>query len=109
MTSVAAAAAPVMVVDANKSVTHTSRLYVRNIPFRWEERHVACLFEKFGISVHNIDITYNDRGSKGQVFVSVKPCDEEKAKMKMNNTRHEGRQIQVMTAEPKKIYKSITS
>ena len=99
--------APVRVVDANKSETHTSRLYVRNIPFRWEERHVACCFEKYGISVEKIEITYNDRGSKGQVFVSVKPLDAEKAKSQMNNSKHEGRIIQVMDADPKKTFNSI--
>ena len=99
--------APVRVVDANKSETHTSRLYVRNIPFRWEERHVACCFEKYGISVQKIEITYNDRGSKGQVFVSVKPLDAEKAKSQMNNSKHEGRIIQVMDADPKKTFNSI--
>ena len=99
--------APVRVVDANKSMTHTSRLYVRIIPFRWEERHVACCFEKYGISVEKIEITYNDRGSKGQVFVSVKPLDAEKAKSQMN--KHEGRIIQVMDADPKKSFNSIIS
>ena len=101
--------APVRVVDANNSMTHTSRLYVRNIPFRWEERHVACCFDKYGISVEKIEITYNDRGSKGQVFVSVKPLDAEKAKSQMNNSKHEGRIIQVMDADPKRSYNSIIS
>ena len=93
----------------SKSSSHTSRLYVWNIPFRWVERHVACCFENYGISVENIDITYNDRGSKGQVFVSVTPLDAQKAKLLMHNSRHEGRDIKVMDAAPKKIYNSIIS
>ena len=43
------------------------RLHVSNIPFRFREPHLLYMFEKFG-EVTDVEIIYNDKGSKGFGF-----------------------------------------
>merc|ERR1719209_1510191 len=77
------------------------RLHVSNIPFRFREPHLAYLFEKFG-EVTDVEIIYNDKGSKGFGFVTLaKSDDADKARMVLHGSTVEGRIIEVNLATPK--------
>merc|ERR1719209_2111246 len=77
------------------------RLHVSNIPFRFREPHLAYLFEKFG-EVTDVEIIYNDKGSKGFGFVTLaKSKDADVARMVLHGSTVEGRIIEVNLATPK--------
>ena len=55
--------------------TESKRLHVSNIPFRFREPDLRAMFEKFG-KVNEVEIIFNERGSKGFGFVSFANKDE---------------------------------
>jgi len=90
-----------------KHGTHTSsdqnpkRLHVKNIPFRFREPHLATMFEKFG-EVTDVEIIYNDKGSKGFGFVTLsKGVDADMGRLVLHGSIVEGRVIEVNLATPK--------
>lgn len=90
------------------------RLHVSNIPFRFRDNDLKNMFEKFG-NVTDVEIIFNDRGSKGFGFVTMENAsDAEKAKASLNGTTVEGRKIEVNHAtarvhskKPKNVYANI--
>jgi len=82
------------------------RLHVSNIPFRFREPHLAYLFEKFG-EVTDVEIIYNDKGSKGFGFVTLAKSEDadyahaDYARMVLHGSTVEGRIIEVNLATPK--------
>jgi len=77
------------------------RLHVSNIPFRFREPHLLYMFEKFG-EVTDVEIIYNDKGSKGFGFVTMaKGEDADTARMVLHGSTVEGRIIEVNLATPK--------
>jgi len=87
--------------QASLSPDVPKRLHVSNIPFRFREPHLAYLFEKFG-EVTDVEIIYNDKGSKGFGFVTLaKSEDADYARMVLHGSTVEGRIIEVNLATPK--------
>jgi len=79
----------------------SKRLHVSNIPFRFREPHLFYLFEKFG-EVIDVEIIYNDKGSKGFGFVTLaKSDDADRARLSLHGSPVEGRIIEVNLATPK--------
>merc|ERR1719431_2005148 len=77
------------------------RLHVSNIPFRFREPHLFYMFEEFG-EVTDVEIIYNDKGSKGFGFVTLaKSEDADTARMALHGSTVEGRIIEVNLATPK--------
>jgi len=77
------------------------RLHVSNIPFRFREPHLLFMFQKFG-EVTDVEIIYNDKGSKGFGFVTLaKSEDADTARMVLHGSTVEGRIIEVNLATPK--------
>lgn len=80
------------------SNTESKRLHVSNIPFRFREPDLREMFEKFG-KVTEVEIIFNDRGSKGFGFVSYADKDDaDRAKREINHTKIDGRMIEVNDA-----------
>ena len=74
------------------------RLHVSNIPFRFREPDLRTMFEKFG-KVNEVEIIFNERGSKGFGFVSfANKTDAEAAKKALHQTKVDGRVIEVNDA-----------
>ncbi|GAU87752.1 hypothetical protein RvY_00554 [Ramazzottius varieornatus] len=77
------------------------RLHVSNIPFRWRENELGRLFEEYG-EVQEREIIFNDRGSKGFGFVTMKRGSAAvRAKHDLHHKVVEGRQIEVNDATAK--------
>jgi len=77
------------------------RLHVSNIPFRFREPHLLYMFKKFG-EVTDVEIIYNDKGSKGFGFVTLaKGSDADRARLVLHRSTVEGRIIEVNLATPK--------
>jgi len=77
------------------------RLHVSNIPFRFREPHLFYMFEQFG-EVTDVEIIYNDKGSKGFGFVTLaKSENADTARMVLHGSTVEGRIIEVNLATPK--------
>jgi len=77
------------------------RLHVSNIPFRFREPHLLYMFKRFG-EVTDVEIIYNDKGSKGFGFVTLaKSEDADTARMVLHGSTVEGRIIEVNLATPK--------
>ena len=77
------------------------RLHVSNIPFRFREPHLLYMFEKFGV-VTDVEIIYNDKGSKGFGFVTMAKGEKaDTARMVLHGSTVEGRIIEVNLATPK--------
>ncbi|KAF8355507.1 fox-1 [Pristionchus pacificus] len=84
--------------DASSSVEGSRRLHVSNIPFKFRNPDLQKMFEAFGV-VSDVEIIFNERGSKGFGFVTMeRPEDAEKAKKELNSTCIEGRKIEVNSA-----------
>ncbi|VDN55653.1 unnamed protein product [Dracunculus medinensis] len=86
--------------DASTStVNHESapkRLHVSNIPFRFRDHDLKAMFEKFG-PVTDVEIIFNERGSKGFGFVTMeRSADAEKARQELHGSTVEGRKIEVI-------------
>lgn len=85
-----------MIVEGEK--TELKRLHVSNIPFRFREPDLRVMFEKFG-KVNEVEIIFNERGSKGFGFVSfANKTDAETAKKALHQTKVDGRIVEVNDA-----------
>lgn len=74
------------------------RLHVSNIPFRFRDADLRQMFGKFG-TIQDVEIIFNERGSKGFGFVTfVDKFEAEAAKKELNGTMVEGRKIEVNDA-----------
>ncbi|XP_071130515.1 RNA binding protein fox-1 homolog 3-like isoform X46 [Mytilus edulis] len=91
--------------SANQSTSSASqgngsgpkRLHVSNIPFRFREADLKSLLG-FG-KIIDVEIIFNERGSKGFGFVTFESSAEaDRAREKMNGTVVEGRKIEVNNA-----------
>ncbi|XP_055338788.1 RNA binding protein fox-1 homolog 2-like isoform X2 [Paramacrobiotus metropolitanus] len=77
------------------------RLHVSNIPFRFRDPDLKALFEPFG-TVTQVEIIFNDRGSKGFGFVTFQSAsDADRAKDHLNGSVVDGRKIEVNDATAK--------
>lgn len=77
------------------------RLHVSNIPFRFRDPDLRTLFEPFG-NVTQVEIIFNDRGSKGFGFVTYQTASEaDRAKEHLNGSAVDGRKIEVNDATAK--------
>nr|2MGZ_A Chain A, Protein ASD-1, isoform a [Caenorhabditis elegans] len=74
------------------------RLHVSNIPFKYREPDLTAMFEKVG-PVVDVEIIFNERGSKGFGFVTMQnPDDADRARAEFNGTTIEGRRVEVNLA-----------
>jgi len=74
------------------------RLHVSNIPFRFRDSDLRQMFGKFG-TIQDVEIIFNERGSKGFGFVTfVDKFEAEAAKKELNGTMVEGRKVEVNDA-----------
>jgi len=77
------------------------RLHVSNIPFRFREFDLFQLFGKYG-AVTDVEIIYNDKGSKGFGFVTMARSKEaDLARFILHGWSIQGRVIEVNLATPK--------
>ncbi|PAA63599.1 hypothetical protein BOX15_Mlig009387g1 [Macrostomum lignano] len=79
-----------------------NRLHVSNIPFKFRESDLRQMLGPFG-DIEDVEIIYNDRGSKGFGFVTfLNSCDADEAREKLNGVVINGRRIEVnyATAKP---------
>jgi len=84
--------------ESEKATPELKRLHVSNIPFRFREPDLRTMFEKFG-KVNEVEIIFNERGSKGFGFVSfANKTDAEAAKKALHQTKVDGRVIEVNDA-----------
>lgn len=93
-----------------KDITDTSsrdgqnerkRLHISNIPFKYRENDLMQLFQGYG-EIVDIEIIFNDRGSKGFGFVTL--ADSElatKARVELNGKVVDGRKIEINEATPR--------
>ncbi|KAL7669449.1 hypothetical protein ACOME3_010104 [Neoechinorhynchus agilis] len=77
------------------------RLHVSNIPFRFRDNELKSMFSPFG-EVTDVEIIFNERGSKGFGFVTF-ACETQAnaAREKLNGSIVEGRKIEVNIATAK--------
>eukprot|EP00092_Neocalanus_flemingeri_P033605 GFUD01036533.1.p1 GENE.GFUD01036533.1~~GFUD01036533.1.p1 ORF type:complete len:274 (-),score=79.88 GFUD01036533.1:25-846(-) len=69
----------------------SKRLHISNIPFRFRELNLFYMFEQFG-EVTDVEIIYNDKGSKGFGFVTLsRGRDADRAKLRLHGSSVEGR------------------
>eukprot|EP00092_Neocalanus_flemingeri_P038440 GFUD01041848.1.p1 GENE.GFUD01041848.1~~GFUD01041848.1.p1 ORF type:complete len:364 (+),score=91.04 GFUD01041848.1:341-1432(+) len=81
----------------------SKRLHVSNIPFRFRELNLYYMFEQFG-EVTDVEIIYNDKGSKGFGFVTLsKGRDADRAQLRLHGSSVEGRIIEVNLATQKMV------
>eukprot|EP00092_Neocalanus_flemingeri_P038441 GFUD01041849.1.p1 GENE.GFUD01041849.1~~GFUD01041849.1.p1 ORF type:complete len:390 (+),score=111.67 GFUD01041849.1:361-1530(+) len=81
----------------------SKRLHISNIPFRFRELNLFYMFEQFG-EVTDVEIIYNDKGSKGFGFVTLsKGRDADRAQLRLHGSTVEGRIIEVNLATQKMV------
>jgi len=79
----------------------SSRLHVSNIPFCFRNTDLVLLFARVG-SVHDAEVIFNQKGSKGFGFVTLGSSDEAaKARELLHGALVEGRRIEVNWAKAK--------
>merc|ERR1719154_291717 len=79
------------------------RLHVSNIPFRYRELNLYNMFNQFGM-VEDVEIIYNDKGSKGFGFVTMSRAgDADRAQASLHGSTVEGRVIEVNLATKKMV------
>lgn len=84
--------------ESEKATPELKRLHVSNIPFRFREPDLRTMFEKYG-KVNEVEIIFNERGSKGFGFVSfANKTEAEVAKKALHQTKVDGRVIEVNDA-----------
>jgi RNA recognition motif-containing protein len=77
------------------------RLHVTNLPFRFRHPDLALLFGRYG-NVTDVEILFNDRGSKGFGFVTLGSRNEAmRARLVLHGAIVEGRRIEVNPATAK--------
>ncbi|CAF0910802.1 unnamed protein product, partial [Didymodactylos carnosus] len=81
------------------SISNTQkRLHVSNIPFRFRDEDLKAMFGQFG-DIVDVEIIFNERGSKGFGFVTFALCEEaDLAREKLHGAVVEGRKIEVNMA-----------
>ncbi|CAJ0578321.1 unnamed protein product, partial [Mesorhabditis spiculigera] len=74
------------------------RLFVSNFPFKWDKEDLRNFFKDYA-PVTDVDVVYNDRGSKGFGFVTI-PDEQrcEAALLSLNKKVVESRVIEVRPA-----------
>merc|ERR1719154_1061318 len=78
-------------------------LHVSNIPFRYRELNLYNMFNQFGM-VEDVEIFYNDKGSKGFGFVTMsRSGDADRAQTSLHGSTVEGRVIEVNLATKKMV------
>merc|ERR550519_2238276 len=83
--------------DSNK-VIGQKRLHVSNIPFRFRDPDLRQMFGKFG-SILDVEIIFNERGSKGFGFVTFSSSVEaDRAREELHGSVVEGRKVEVNNA-----------
>jgi len=88
-------------ISPSFSTDAPKRLHVSNIPFRFREPHLLYMFKRFG-EVTDVEIIYNDKGSKGFGFVTLAKSEyADTARMVLHGSTVEGRIIEVNLATPK--------
>jgi len=88
-------------IDLQNDDDVPKRLHVSNIPFRFREFDLFQLFGKYGI-VTDVEIIYNDKGSKGFGFVTMARGQEaDLARFILHGWSIQGRVIEVNLATPK--------
>jgi hypothetical protein len=93
------------VVSPDETDTGNKRLHVSNIPFRYRDNDLRVLFERYG-QVTDIEIIFNERGSKGFGFVTFLSSGEaDRARDALHGTTIEGRKVEVNNATPRVIPK----
>jgi len=86
------------VADTNSKYENSKRLHVSNIPFRYRDRELRNLFQKYG-PILDVEIIFNERGSKGFGFLTFENvADADRAKTALHGTLVEGRKIEVNDA-----------
>jgi len=74
------------------------RLHVSNIPFRFRDPDLRQMFGKFG-SILDVEIIFNERGSKGFGFVTFSSSVEaDRAREELHGSVVEGRKVEVNNA-----------
>lgn len=87
-----------IISDPDSKSAESKRLHVSNIPFRFREPDLRGMFEKYG-KVNEVEIIFNERGSKGFGFVSYANKDDaDLAKRALHQTKVDGRIIEVNDA-----------
>lgn len=85
------------------------RLHVSNIPFRFRDPDLRQMFGKYG-NVTDVEIIFNERGSKGFGFVTFNDKNEaELAKKELNGSIVEGRKVEVNDATARVQSKKMTN
>ena len=86
------------VAESNSKYENAKRLHVSNIPFRYRDRELRNLFQKYG-PILDVEIIFNERGSKGFGFLTFENApDADRAKTALHGTLVEGRKIEVNDA-----------
>ncbi|CAJ0577547.1 unnamed protein product, partial [Mesorhabditis spiculigera] len=71
------------------------RLFISNFPFSWHEDDLRAFLEDYG-PVMEVNIVYNERGSKGFGFATIDDPDRcYRARMELNHTVVQGRRVEV--------------
>lgn len=87
--------------ETEKTTTMTEtpkRLHVSNIPFRFRDPELRAMFSGFG-HVIDVEIIFNERGSKGFGFVTFSNSEEaDKARAKLDGSVVDGRKVEVNNA-----------
>jgi len=85
-------------MDDKSEIKEAKRLHVSNIPFRFRDPDLRQMFGKFG-TVNDVEIIFNERGSKGFGFVTFEDkAEAELAKQELNGSIIEGRKVEVNDA-----------
>jgi len=85
-------------LDDKTEMKEAKRLHVSNIPFRFRDPDLRHMFGKFG-TVSDVEIIFNERGSKGFGFVTFEDkAEAEVAKQELNGSIIEGRKVEVNDA-----------
>ena len=88
-----AAVAPQQNKDSNPK-----RLHVSNIPFKFRDPDLRQMFGKFG-SILDVEIIFNERGSKGFGFVTFQSAsDADAARAELHGSVVDGRKVEVNNA-----------
>lgn len=84
-----------------RGLSLSSRLHVSNIPFRFRQPDLVLLFGHYG-SVIDVEIIFNNKGSKGFGFITMSDAEEAlRARKCLDGIIVEGRRIEVNPATPK--------
>ena len=89
--------APSPALQQNKD-SNPKRLHVSNIPFKFRDPDLRQMFGKFG-SILDVEIIFNERGSKGFGFVTFQnSADADAARGELHGSVVEGRKVEVNNA-----------